>query len=76
MRVVVELYAGLRKHLDNHEKIEVEVAEGTTIGELVASFGVAQTEARNAAIDGQIVYPDDPVVDGCEVMVIPPIAGG
>ena len=76
MQVVVELYAALRKHADDGEKLVIEVEEGTTIGELVSQLGVSKNTAWNAAVDGQIVYPDDPVTEGSRVIIFPPIAGG
>lgn len=77
MRVVVELFGNLRELAKNHDKrIEMEVAEGTTVGELLSQLGVTRSTAWNAAVNGKLTYADDRLSDDTVLTVFPPIAGG
>jgi molybdopterin converting factor small subunit len=77
MRVVVELLGNLRELAKNHDKrIEMEVAEGTTVGELLSQLGVTRNMAWNAAVNGKLTYADDRLSDDSVLTVFPPIAGG
>ncbi|MEO5679640.1 MAG: MoaD/ThiS family protein [Acidimicrobiales bacterium] len=60
-----------------------DVVEGTTVGEVLAA-AVARHGQRLAAVlgtaavwvDGEPAGPADPVADGAEVAVLPPVSGG
>ncbi len=73
----MEHHGDLRKHAkDDQKHIEMAVDDDTIVGELVARLGATEREEWNAALDGQVVYPTDRLVDGASVIVFPPIAGG
>ena len=77
MRVIVEMYGVLRGRAESGEaKMEVEVVEGTTVGELVAQLGVSENEPWIASLDGKLVEDARPLVDGCRLVVLPPMEGG
>jgi len=77
MRVKVELYGVLREHTtDGKAAMEVEVAPGTTVGQLVAQVGVAKEEPWLASLDGKLVDDDTPLCEGCRLVVFPPMEGG
>jgi molybdopterin converting factor small subunit len=77
MRVTVELHGNLRKYAKHEGKrIEMEIEEGTTVGELMAQLGVSEDATWNAALDGRLVYSTDPLAEGSALVVFPPLAGG
>jgi molybdopterin converting factor small subunit len=77
MRVVVELFGNLRELAKDQEKrIEMEVAEDTTVGALLTELGVTRGTAWNAAVNGKLTYADDRLSDDTVLTVFPPIAGG
>jgi len=72
MRVIVELSAVLRSHVAGGEaRFEVDVAEGATVGDLMAQVGVRKEEPWTASLDGKIVARTAPLVDGCHLVVYP-----
>ena len=79
MRVIVELYGGLRSRVGGDKaRFEVDVAEGATVGDLMAQVGVRKEEPWTASLDGKIVARTAPLVDGCHLVVYPflPMEGG
>ncbi len=77
MLVQVKLFGDLRKHAKGEEtQVEVDVSEGTTVGELVEQLGLKEGEAWTAAVNGEVVYAEDKLPDGASLIVFPPIAGG
>jgi molybdopterin converting factor small subunit len=77
MHVKVELLGDLRQYAkDGGKSIEVEVEEGATVGELMAQLGVSEDAVWNAALEGKLVYPADPLTEGSALLVFPPLAGG
>ncbi len=77
MKIAVEAHGDLRKYIAGGEKrMEVEVEDGTTVGAFLARIGITKDEAWNAALNGQLVYPEDQLIDGAVLLIFPPIAGG
>ncbi len=76
MRVFVEVYGLLRDRAGGGAKMEMEVAEGTTVAELVAQLEVRESEPWIASMDSTLVDDATLLVDGCCLVVIPPMEGG
>ena len=76
MRLIVEMHGDLRQYLtDGEKRMEVEVEEGTTVGEFAARMGVTEDEERNAALRDDLAYTDDPRVEGAVLRIFHPLAG-
>ncbi len=76
MRVRVELFGELRNLSKNGSKFEIDLEEGATVRQLLSQIGVRDEDSWTAAIDGEVAYDDTRLVDGSNVIVFPPIAGG
>ena len=77
MHVVVELYGRLQRFLkEEQRRVELEVAENTTIMDLLLKLGIDPNEPWNASLDGRLAYPSDVVSEGSIVILFPPIDGG
>jgi molybdopterin converting factor small subunit len=77
MRITVELHGNLRQYAKHGgSRIEVEVEDGTTVGELMTHLGVSKDATWNAALDGRLVYAADSLAEGAALVVFPPLSGG
>jgi len=77
MRVVVEILGGLQRFLrDGQHKVELEVEDNITVGELLVKLGIDVNEPWNASLNGTLAYSSDIVSEGSVLLVFPPIAGG
>jgi molybdopterin converting factor small subunit len=77
MRVRVELHGHLQAYAKDGDKcVDVELQEGATVGALITQLGVPEGTTWNAAMDGKLVYTNDPLVEGAFLMLFPPLAGG
>ena len=77
MLVKVELYGDLGKSTRGGDrKVDVEVDEGITVGEVLMQLGVTREQTWNAALNGTLIYASDVVAEGGTLIVFPPIAGG
>ncbi|MDR7544587.1 MAG: molybdopterin-binding protein [Armatimonadota bacterium] len=77
MIVAVRLYATLREMVPGgRAALQIEVPDGTTVGELVARLGIPAGTVRKVFVAG-IARDDSHVLrPGDEVGIFPPIAGG
>ncbi len=83
MKVVVKLYAMLEKYLPpgaSDNQVEREVAEGTPVARVLASFGLPPEMCHLVLINGHFVPPSERATralqDGDRLAVWPPVAGG
>ncbi len=83
MRVTVKLFALLSRHLPagaRDHAVEMEVAEGTTPGQLIDTLNVPRSHCHLLLINGLYTPPSamDAVRlnEGAALAVWPPIAGG
>jgi molybdopterin converting factor small subunit len=77
MQVKVELLGDLGKSTeDGDRKVDVEVDEGITVGEVLEQLGVTREQTWNAAMNGNLAYSTDVVTKDATLIVFPPIAGG
>jgi len=74
MRVSVRLFAGLRERA-GHDRIEVELPEPATVGDLLAALELAPRSCV-AAINREYADAGTPIAPGDEVALVPPVSGG
>jgi molybdopterin converting factor subunit 1 len=81
MRVRV-LYFGVLKELVGRSSAEMELAEGSSVAELLAAHrGQARTQASvwdaiAVAVNQEYARATDVLRDGDEVALLPPVSGG
>lgn len=79
IEVRVKLYATLRQYhpeLKLGEALSVHVPEGTNVGQLVTAIGIPTETVRRVFSKGRAVEEDHLLLDGDDVAMFPPIAGG
>lgn len=83
MRVVFKLFASLADFLPAGRRgnlVDVEVAPGTTVGDLIARYQVPEKKAHLVLVNGVYIAPAGRVghvlQEGDELAIWPPIAGG
>lgn len=62
--------------LGHGESLQVELAEGSRIADLLERLGVPKNETKQVFVNGRIQLSDYVLKDGEEVGIFPPIAGG
>lgn len=84
MRITFKLYAGLSQHLPPEARqgnqLPLDVAEGATIAEVIAPFGLPMKLVHLVLINGVYVAPEHRaerrLAEGDVLAIWPPIAGG
>ncbi len=84
MRITIKLYANLAAHLpDQARSINqhlVELANGTTVGQALAPYGLPPALTKLVLVNGHYIEEDNRgshlLKDGDVLAVWPPIAGG
>ena len=84
MKVTLKLYATLSDHLPTEARknnaLELELEEGFTAGQLIASRNLPPKLCHLVLIDGVFVPPEERakrvLADGETMAIWPPIAGG
>jgi molybdopterin synthase catalytic subunit/molybdopterin converting factor small subunit len=74
MVVSVRLFAGLRERAGSG-RIEVELPDGATVGDLLAAMDLGPRSCV-AAINREYAGPDARIGPGDEVALVPPVSGG
>jgi molybdopterin synthase catalytic subunit len=74
MLVSVRLFAGLRERAGSG-RIEVELPEPATVGDLLAALELGPRSCV-AAVNREYAAPDAPIAPGDEVALVPPVSGG
>lgn len=80
MRVEVRLFAFLRE-LAGTGSVEIDLAEGATVSDLLEAVrslpGLSRMPGGTAvAVGREYAAPDRTLLDGDDVALIPPVAGG
>jgi molybdopterin converting factor subunit 1 len=82
MRVHILLFATLRDRIGGRESVEVEIPPDATVRELKTRLAVvypglaAAMPTCIAAIDREFAFDPDPIPDGAEIALFPPVSGG
>lgn len=84
MRITFKLYASLTDHLPLERRpgnaIELDVAEGASVAEVIAPFGLPHKLVHLVLINGVYVPPEErtsrALKPGDVLAIWPPIAGG
>ncbi len=79
MKVEVHLFATLARYLPAGaagDSVTLEVAEGTTVGELLRVLKIPELFDCMRVVNGRDVPSDHRLVDGDRVSLFPPLAGG
>lgn len=84
MNIVFKLYASLTDYLPadarSGNRMPLELADGTTIAQVIEPFGLPPKLVHLVLVNGVYVAPDDRLsrvlVDGDVLAIWPPIAGG
>lgn len=74
MKVEIRLFASLRKYGLPQE--EMELVEGTTVGNLLEKMGIPPSEVAITLVNGRHAQKELPLNDGETLALFPPIAGG
>ena len=83
MKIAFKLFASLSDYLptgSRGNRIELDVDEGTTVGELIRRYQVPERSAHLVLVNGVFVSPSDRfrhrLQEHDELAIWPPIAGG
>lgn len=79
MKVTARVYASLRRYLPEERArnpIELELSDGTTVGELLNHLGLPQDAVKVVFVNGKHAELDQALADGDQVGIFPPVAGG
>lgn len=75
----MHLFASLARYLPpdaRHGRAVLEVAEGTTVGDLLRRLAIPEDLPRLLLLNGQEARPDRVLAAGDVVAILPPLAGG
>ena len=80
MKIELRLFASLRKHLppgSPRGRCELELPEGTTIGEVLTRMDIPRASAQMVLVNGDHDHDFDRVLCPADVLsIFPPVAGG
>ncbi len=79
MKVTARVYATLRRYLPEetaHNPMELELPDGTTVGELLNHLGLPQDAVKVVFVNGRHAEFEQVLADGDRVGIFPPVAGG
>ena len=78
MKVQIKLFATLRKYLPSqpNKQLPLELPEGTTIRQVLEQLGIPEPQVAFAFVNSKRQKLDEPLSDGDELGIFPPIAGG
>ena len=75
-QVQVNLYAALREYVGRAPSVDVEIAAGQTIRQVLEQLGVPLEKARIIFINHRAASADDSLQGGEQIGVFPAIGGG
>jgi molybdopterin converting factor small subunit len=75
MRIVVQLHGELCRTLATRE-LELDLRDGATVAEVIASLGVRPGQVWLAMLDGRLVEMERPLGPGDMLSLVPPVGGG
>ena len=75
-QVKVGLYAGLRQYIGGASSLDVEIAPGQTVGQVLNSLGVPAEKAHIVFVNSRAAGLDHPLHGGEQVSIFPAVGGG
>jgi sulfur carrier protein ThiS len=79
MKIRVKLFSVLRECVENYDPqlgVEVELASHARVDDLIRHLSIPSDKAPVASCDGRILKSNDFLIDGSEINIFQPIAGG
>ncbi len=76
MKINVKVYATLRKYVGDKSSTELELADGTTVGQVLAKLKIPQDQVAFVFVNSVHKKLDHALAEGDNLGVFPPIAGG
>ena len=78
MRVRVKLHGETKRYVAGlvGDSLEAEIADGTTVAQLLAQLRVAEEDVWMSAVNKDVVKPGHVLADGDAVEVFAPVQGG
>ena len=79
MKIRVILFGTLRKSFSDHDPVhgmEIEIPEGSTVGDLIAHIDLPAKKFGLVSVDGQLVKAGNLLQENAVVRVFQPIFGG
>ena len=79
MRITAKLYGTLSQQLPDYrhsEGIEVEIADGATVKDLLDRLGISESKKAVVAMEGRILKGDDTIRHGVPLQIFNAIHGG
>jgi molybdopterin converting factor small subunit len=79
MKVHVKLYALLRKHHPGPNRsvpLEVNLQDGAVVADLIPALQLEPKFVRNAFVNNEARNLDEPLHEGDQVALFPPVVGG
>jgi sulfur carrier protein ThiS len=78
VRVDVHLHGGLLRFVPDTPRggLSREFPTGARVADVLASFDFLADRRVIVGVDGQTASPDDLLIDGARIDLVPPIAGG
>jgi molybdopterin converting factor small subunit len=75
-QVQVQLYAALREYVGRAPSVQVDIAPGQTVRQVLEQLGVPIDKARIIFVNARAAGLDDPLQGGEQLGVFPAIGGG
>jgi molybdopterin synthase catalytic subunit/molybdopterin converting factor small subunit len=72
--ITVRLFAGLRERA-GRDRVQLELPEEAVVGDVLKAMGVGPRECV-VALNREYADPGDPVREGDEIALVPPVSGG
>ena len=79
MKIRIILFGTLRKSFSDHDPLlgmEVEIPEGSTVGDLIAHIDLPTQKLGMVSMDGNLVKAGNMLKENAVVRVFQPIFGG
>jgi len=76
MQIKLNFHGNLKKYNNNALEIEIEIPDGTIVGQLIGQIRVPQEEIAFVAVNGSRVGTDAVIHEGDEVKLFQLVGGG
>ncbi len=75
-KIRVNLYASLRRYGGGNPSVELDVARGTTVRQVLADLGIPAEETRILFVNHRTASMDHALLGGEQIAAFPAIGGG